>query len=143
MITTFRGKYIFLSNFYPSKVLLDGDEFESVETAYQAAKTTKENREIFKSLRASEAKRYGKKVKIRPDWENIKVKIMRDLIQQKFTASNSLGKRLLETGDEELVEGNVWGDRFWGVSYGKGENILGKLLMERRDELKDESPTRH
>lgn len=136
VIEKFQGEYRFLSNFYPAKVILDGIEFPSVENAYQAAKNfNKERRLLFVNLSASQAKREGKKTVLRPDWEQVKIPVMTVLVTDKFTRNSDLQELLLGT-EAELVEGNTWGDRFWGVCKGKGENHLGKILMKVREELK-------
>ena len=62
--------------------------------------------------------------------------VMRGLLARKFAPGTELAARLLATGDAQLVEGNTWGDRFWGVCRGQGRNQLGQLLMERRDQLR-------
>ena len=80
-------------------------------------------------------KRFGKTIKLRLDWEEVKVQIMLGLLRQKFKKGSSLGNRLLATGNQKLIEGNTWGDTFWGVCQGKGLNVLGKLLMQVRDEI--------
>lgn len=137
MITKFRGDYAFLSNFYvPAQVTLDGHMYVSVEHAYQAAKTVDEHerRRIREALTPGVAKRMGKKVIMRPDWEEIKETVMLDLCRQKF-ANNPLRTLLLKTKGQDLVEGNEWGDVFWGVCNGVGENKLGKILMQIRDEI--------
>lgn len=113
------------------------DTYSSVEHAYQAAKTDElDQRKIIRETRfASEAKRMGKHVKLRPNWDEIKLDIMEQLLKEKFTKQNELGRWLLKTGNIELVEGNWWGDTYWGVFDGIGENHLGKLLMKIRQEL--------
>jgi ribA/ribD-fused uncharacterized protein len=139
-IDKFEGEYRFLSNFWPSEVKLkDGKEkfsYDTVEHAYQAAKTldTQERAHVALSKTAAEAKKRGKKVTMRPDWDEVKVGVMRDLIDQKFEDAE-LGMKLLKTGDAKLIEGNWWGDTFWGVCKGVGENWLGRLLMEKREAL--------
>jgi len=138
MIKEFQGKYRFLSNFVDAPVQLDGFWYDSVEHAYQAAKTLSEvEREVVRKMdKPGDVKRFGKKLTLRPDWESIKLGIMLDLLRQKF--SDPTFKRcLLETGDQELIEGNKWHDTFWGVCNGVGENHLGKLLMQVREELKN------
>lgn len=82
-----------------------------------------------------EAKQFGKTIPLREDWETVKVSIMKDLLKQKFSKS-PLRKMLIQTNDSELVNGNTWGDTYWGVTNGEGQNILGNLLMEVRSELK-------
>jgi N-glycosidase YbiA len=127
--------YEFLSNFYPATVRLDGVEYPTVEHAYQAAKTLNEaeRRHVRSAPTPAEAKARGGQVTIRPDWNEVKVEVMRGLLRQKFSDA-ALRDRLLRTAPRELVEGNTWGDQFWGVCEGKGENWLGRLLMEIRDE---------
>lgn len=79
---------------------------------------------------------------MREDWEEIKISVMEALLRQKFCdARTGLGRMLVDTGDQDIVEGNSWGDRFWGVD-GTGKNILGKLLMHIRDDLTRHPPLR-
>ncbi len=136
-IKSFDGQFDFLSNFYPSTVLMDFVTYKTVEHAYQAAKTLDiTERYIIADLpNPGQAKRAGRKVKLRPDWESIKIEIMTNLVREKFTKHPMLAKQLLDTGDREIIEGNTWGDYFWGVCKGKGENNLGKILMKIRSEL--------
>lgn len=136
-IDSFTGDYKFLSNFYPCKVKLDDVEYPSVEHAYQAAKTLDlDDRKAFHQHplpTAGQSKKLGRKLKIRADWESVKIKVMEELLVQKF-ADDTLKKQLQETGDAKLIEGNYWGDDFWGVDKKKGgKNHLGKLLMKIRD----------
>jgi ribA/ribD-fused uncharacterized protein len=136
-IDSFTGDYDFLSNFHPCQVTLDDVEYPSVEHAYQAAKTldTKARKPFHKRPlpSAAESKKMGRKLSIREDWESVKLQVMEDLLVQKF-ASGDLKEKLLETGTRTLVEGNYWGDSFWGVDKKKGgQNHLGKLLMKIRD----------
>jgi hypothetical protein len=88
---------------------------------------------------AMEAKQRGQTVPLRPDWESIKTQLMEDVLLMKFEASSKLCKRLLATGTEELVEGNNWGDTYWGKVDGKGKNELGKALMRARERLRTSS----
>ena len=74
---------------------------------------------------------------MRTDWEQIKVGVMKDLVLQKFTKHKELKEKLLATGDAYLEETNTWNDIFWGVCKGKGQNHLGKILMEVRKEIKN------
>ena len=134
IIDTFDGEYRFLSNFYSVIIEMDGKSYPSVEHAYQAAKTTdKDQRTIFASnITAGRAKRMGSKLNLRSDWNDVKINIMKSLIFYKFSKHLNLQKLLLDTGTAHLVEGNGWGDTFWGVCKGKGENHLGKILMDVR-----------
>lgn len=138
MISSFRDEYFFLSNFYPVEIKLDGIVYPNAEAAFQAQKTLDvEERRKFSMLKNPvQAKRLGRKVKLRDDWEEVKLEIMTEIVSQKFLQHPHLIEMLLQTGDEELVEGNKWGDRFWGVCKGKGENHLGKILMKIRDAYK-------
>lgn len=133
----FTGNHRFLSNFAPAQVVYDGSSYPTTEHAYQAAKTlVASERRHMRNLRTpGEAKRYGRQVTMRSDWEKVKLSVMEDLVRQKFTRHESLKKALLNTGDMYLEETNAWGDTFWGVSKGKGENHLGKILMKIRQEL--------
>jgi ribA/ribD-fused uncharacterized protein len=128
----------FLSNFYPCrKFQYYGFVYTDVETAYQASKAVHESdREyIAASFTPGEAKRRGKQVEIRSDWEKVKVNIMTSLLQIKFS-DPELRVLLDSTKGMILEEGNTWNDTFWGVcppGSGNGLNMLGKLLMEIRD----------
>lgn len=139
-IHSFRGEYAFLSNFWRAPVLYDGMRFPSAETAFQAAKTLDPAlRESFTSLSPGDAKRRGREVPLRADWEDVKLGIMADILRAKF-ADPVLRRALLATGDAKLVEGNQWGDTFWGVCRGQGANWLGTLLMDLRTRLREASP---
>lgn len=137
MIDSFSCDYAFLSNFFPSPICIDGLVYPTVEHAFQAAKV--KDREIKKQFtqirKPAGAKSLGRKVSLRHDWEHVKVSIMTDLVRLKFQ-DPELAQRLLDTGDQRLVEGNHWNDRFWGVCSGYGRNELGKILMKIRDELR-------
>lgn len=139
-ITSFDGANRFLSNFYPSPVTLAETTYPTVEHAYQASKTLdiEARRKIAAVKNPGHAKRMGKFVKWRPDWVKCKLPMMRALVMQKFSTHASLRKMLLDTGDAELIEGNTWGDTFWGVCDGRGENHLGKILMDVRKTLREE-----
>lgn len=131
-ITYFRGSHRFLSNFYMSAVVYEGQIYPSVENAYQAAKAHLALREKYKDCSPGQAKRMGQKEVLPSQWEESKLYVMRSLLARKFAAGNYLSTLLLKTGEEDLVEGNSWNDTYWGVCNGVGENNLGKLLMERR-----------
>jgi ribA/ribD-fused uncharacterized protein len=137
MIDKFDGPFRFLSNFYPCEIVDDyGFKYGSVEAAYQASKTLDlALRKKFTELGPGAAKRLGKLLVIRDDWTNyLKVSIMFIFLTQKFSRVD-LKVYLLSTGGHELIEGNTWGDRFWGVCDGEGENNLGELLMMVRDDI--------
>lgn len=135
MITCFKEEWVFLSNFFPCNVEFEGIVFPSSEHAFQAAKTLDldRRREIAALGTAGKAKRAGRQSKIRDDWDDIRIDVMRKILVAKF--SDPELRRLLDaTKPLELIEGNNWGDRFWGAVGGKGNNHLGKLLMSIRDE---------
>ncbi len=138
-ITSFRGVYRFLSNFHVKPINFEGMNYPSTEHAYQAAKCADvSERELFGvwSL-PGQAKKLGSKINIRPDWESVKLNVMLQVLRLKFNAGSELAEKLLSTGDAELIEGNNYSDIFWGqCPLGTGENHLGKLLMQVREELK-------
>lgn len=147
-INRFDGDYRFLSNFWLVNIPLENVWYISTEHAYQAAKTLDENYKLRIKLAKTcgEAKKLGKNAPLRPDWEEVKISYMQYLVWYKFAMYPELGQKLLDTGDAELIEGNHWGDKFWGVCNGVGENWLGKILMDvraqiRRNGMADSPPT--
>ncbi|CAL6029665.1 NADAR_family protein [Hexamita inflata] len=133
-IDRFEGEYFFLSNFFESPITYKNFTYQTVEAAFQAQKEPG-TEEKFAAMKPGKAKREGLKVNLRSDWEAVKVQIMKDLLVLKFQ-NEALKQKLLLTELKEIVEGNNWGDCYWGVCEGKGQNVLGKLLMEVRQELK-------
>lgn len=131
VIDSFSGTYRWLSNFWGVRIEVDGWVFDSVEAAFQSSKTLT-NRELFVGVAPGVAKRLGRTVTLRPGWNDMRVEVMRELLVVKFEVY-VLRELLKETGNAELIEGNRWGDTFWGVSGGVGKNHLGKLLMEVRN----------
>lgn len=133
VINSFTDEYRFMSNFHPAPVRLDNDVYPTVEHAYQAAKSLDaEDRAMIRRMKtAGAAKRAGKTIVLRADWMEVRVCIMRNLLEQKFS-DPLLGLFLRRTSPAVLIEGNTWGDAFWGVCNGVGENQLGRLLMEIR-----------
>jgi ribA/ribD-fused uncharacterized protein len=137
-ILGFFGEYRFLSNFWSCPVEYEGDYFKSTEAAYQAAKSLDpEVRKQFIPLKPREAKDLGNKIEKRKDWDEVKVSVMRLVLRRKFRLPE-LRKQLLATGNAYLEETNTWNDTTWGVCRGVGTNYLGKLLMEIRDEIREE-----
>jgi len=142
-IREFRGAYRFLSNFWPAYVEYEGVVYPSVEHAYVAAKTTDKvlRQKIADAHTPGQAKRLGKRIRLRRGWNNIKLSIMRDLVKQKFKDQHLLTK-LRATAPATLIEGNHWHDNFWGQcvcdhcssSPNLGQNHLGRILMEIRDD---------
>lgn len=138
-ITSFRGEYYFLSNFYPSKFVFQGFEWKTAEHAYQAMKCIDEKfwKEMeYGDLTAGQAKKMGQKLELPEHWNESKLYTMRNIVTQKFEQNKDLMERLDDTKGFELVEGNSWGDTFWGQSpIGVGRNELGKILMSIRDDI--------
>jgi len=142
-ITSFRNEYHFLSNFYEYPILYNNVLYKSTEHAFQAQKTLdlEEIQLVRNASTPGRAKKLGKEVTLREDWEDIKVDVMRDILWAKFS-NTDLSTKLLSTGERHLIEGNNWHDDFWGMHSHKGKNMLGKLLMEIRDELRNPDPMR-
>jgi ribA/ribD-fused uncharacterized protein len=138
IIDSFSGEFHFLSNFFPAEIQYDGIYYITNEHAFQAAKSLDfaERMLVANAPSAGKAKLMGRTLKLRADWENIKISIMREICAIKFLSYDSLRKKLVETREISLVEGNTWNDKFWGVCDGEGENWLGKILMELRSKLK-------
>lgn len=143
LIDRFQGEYAFLSNFHESPFTYEGREWPTVEHAFQAQKSLNEGeQELIRSAATPlKAKQMGRKVLLRPDWNDVKEDIMHEILSCKFNHDLDLARRLLLTGYAELVEGNTWHDNFWGnCTCGKcikqsGKNLTGKLLMQVRKEL--------
>lgn len=135
-ILEFNGKYKFLSNFYEARFTYLGKEYPTAEHAYQAskAKLVVQQYWVREAVGPGEAKRRGRKVVLRDDWEEVKLEVMYQICKAKFQ-NNELGKALIQTGKAKLVEGNYWHDTFWGVCNGVGSNHLGNILMRIRSEL--------
>lgn len=153
MINSFTGRYRFLSNFYPAEIEHQGIKYPSVEHYYVAMKIKNDQqidgkfitmidcREMIAKIPdAGKVKQLGKFLKLRKDWEDVKLDVMLWGIREKFK-HDYLKEMLLATGGEELIEGNWWHDNFFGVCTcgpcdGKGKNNLGKILMRVREESK-------
>lgn len=132
----FRGPYWFLSNFYPANVVYKGETFRTSEHAYMSAKSDDPEwlETCLTIIRPGDIKRASRKINLRSDWEQVKLEVMEEVLRSKFSEAG-LAKMLKATGNLELVETNTWGDRFWGVCNGTGENHLGKLLMKIRSSI--------
>lgn len=130
-IARFAGDYRWLSNFWLCEVWACGVAYPSVEHAYQAMKTRDVTiRELIRDeATPAGAQQLGRRIPVRADWDEIKLKTMEQLVCDKFTRNGELGLRLCATAPRALVEGNDWGDRFWGVCDGAGLNHLGRILM--------------
>lgn len=136
LIDNFEDEFHFLSNFYYCKVTYEGILYPSSEHAYQAAKSTiNEDRMSVKYAGSpAQAKQRGRHIKMRPDWDDVKLGVMEDILRIKF-GRPLLKEKLLLTKGFNIVEGNHWGDTYWGVCRGKGSNHLGQLLMKIREEI--------
>lgn len=134
------------SNFAPFTVDYDGIQYKNSEAAWQAQKTLDPAQRIqFQSLGPSEAKKLGRRVNLRPDWEEVKYGLMVDVCYAKFSQHYDIKQTLLSTGDEEIIENTTgWHDNIWGncdcpkCITKVGRNLLGKALMEVRDKLRNE-----
>lgn len=137
----FKGKYSFLSNMYPALVTLTirGKKltFECSEAAFQAMKCPEKARD-FVGIDGCTAKRRGKQVPLRSDWDKIKISWMEKVVTAKFE-HKALAEMLIATGDIEIVEDNTWHDTFWGMCNGRGRNEPGKILMKVRRRLRNEN----
>ena len=137
-INRFIKENYFLSNFYPCEFEYGGYTYACAEAAFQAQKVARdEDRQQFVGLLGNQAKYLGRSVELRSDWEEVKLDIMKNVRSAKFTQNEDLKKKLIDTGNATLIEGNWWGDQYWGVCGDIGENRLGKLLMELRKELSE------
>jgi ribA/ribD-fused uncharacterized protein len=142
-IDRFVGELEIFSNFFPEPVMLDGVKYDSNEYAFQAAKTDnpEERERVRLCSTPGKAKRMGRKVALRPDWESVKLQVMEILLIQKFS-NPELRQKLVDTWPLKIVEGNNWHDNFWGdcdcgkCTNIKGQNHLGRLLMKLREELR-------
>ena len=145
MIDCFDKEWAFLSNFYWNEIEFEGITYPTNEHFFQAMKTLdiEERYAIANCRTPGQAKRMGRRVALRSDWEEVKEDIMFLGLCLKF-ADGQLADWLLETGDEELVEGTTWHDNEWGncscpkCQHIEGKNKLGKLLMRVRDLIKKE-----
>jgi ribA/ribD-fused uncharacterized protein len=144
-ITSFRGPYRFLSNFAPFPVVFDGIEYPTAEHAYVAAKTLDPTiRAMVRGIdKPGNAKYRGKSITVRPDWDDVRQELMLAILRSKFSRNGDARDLLLATGDAQLVEGNAWHDNYWGhcrckecTNTVEGHNMLGRLLMTVRDELR-------
>lgn len=139
MIKEFKGRYSFLSNFYEKEITYNGITYLNNEAAFQAQKTLDESvRTEFSNLSPKEAKRKGRRVSLRPNWEEVKDDIMYEVCLTKFFGDPMLLDLLHRTSPKQLIEGNYWHDNYWGdCSCEKckdigGKNKLGKILMDIR-----------
>lgn len=133
-----------LSNFWPAETTFRGHTYPTSEHAYQAAKATSaaDHDRVAGAATPDEAKRLGQEIAARPDWLQVRVEVMSDVLRAKFAPGTAAAQHLLATGDAPLIEGNTWHDNVWGDCRcggprcaEPGTNQLGLLLMELRDEI--------
>jgi ribA/ribD-fused uncharacterized protein len=135
-ITAFRGRYRFLSNFYPAQIRHEGIVYPTAEHAYQASKTDdmRARARVAKLKGPLQAKNAGRGLPLPSDWNSTRRHVMQNIVTKKFAQNPDLVERLLHTGMKHLIEGNEWGDTYWGVTTdGDGLNILGRILMDVRE----------
>lgn len=145
VIDRFIGLYSFLNNFYPDEILYEGIRYKALEYGFAAAKTNDVALKYRISTASSpgEAKRMGREVVLREGWDQyLRYTVMEELLALKFGSGSELGNRLLDTGDAVLIEGNTWHDQTWGdCRCGRcvqpGMNLLGWMLMRRRERLRE------
>ena len=139
-ILEFRGPTRWLSNFHVEEFEWQGKVYKTSEHAYQAAKASNvaDHEYVRSASTSSGAKNRGNRIKLRSSWNDTRLDAMYSVLKAKFAQEKLIALRLVETGDCHLEEGNAHGDVFWGTVDGKGENHLGKILMQIRQELKDE-----
>ena len=139
-IKGFFGEYRWLSNFHVCTIFdaRNNRVYSSTEAAYMAQKTLSSIiRDKFETLSPKDARKYGQEIRLRHDWEQIKLKVMYEVNLEKFTRHKDLRQKLIDTGHKYLEETNWWNDRYWGAHFGDGQNNLGKILMYIREGLKN------
>lgn len=151
-ITEFRGAHRFLSNFWVEPVqgiwvqaALDSVvPAASAEHLFQAlkAQSVVDRLHVLNAPTPGEAKRRGRRIDCRLDWEEVKVAFMAEVVCAKFAPGTTLAEQLLATGDVDLVEGNSWGDTTWGCVWRGtagwvGQNLLGRILVLTRTGLRE------
>lgn len=144
MITTFRGEYGFLSNFYVTPVTFRGILYASSEHAYMSAKSDDPQWKAYcinPNISASDVKANSKYIRYVDNWHLKKIPVMKECLESKFE-NLTLRAKLLATGDQNIQEGNYHKDIFWGIDLNVnpniGENHLGRLLMELRKEIREQ-----
>lgn len=137
----FKDEFRWLSNFWPSPIQFMGMSFPTVEHAYQVLKIYPDRFHdaciTTESMTPGQVKRWGRKQRLRDNWDMVRVSTMRALTFEKYSQNPELKQLLLATGNSYIEETNNWGDRFWGVCDGEGLNTLGRILMETREKLND------
>lgn len=155
----FNNKYECLSNFaacdtfYANKIIPQGYVFKTSEHAYQAAKATDIGDMMFiaHASTPAAAKRRSRMIEVRPDWDEVKDRVMLEIVRSKFEDPD-MRSRILDTkaeGFDELSEDNWWHDNYWGnclcpkCASIVGQNKLGKILTQVREEIIEEEGFRY
>ena len=135
-ICKFSDNYSFLSNMYPCNIVYNGIKYPSTENAYVAQKTAcQETRHQISLMDPRQSKKFGRNLELVDNWNSIKLKVMRDVLDLKF-AIPELRNLLRDTYPQKIIEGNTWGDTFWGeCPLGNGRNFLGLTLMKIRHNI--------
>ena len=143
----YENDYYVLSNFSAFRVVFDGVDFDTSEHAYHYQKFGRKTpghavaAEYVRSARsAHEAFKIAEQFKemYRPDWYDVRVGIMKQILIAKANQHEYVMRKLLATGNRELIE-DSWRDPFWGWGPNRdGQNMVGKLWMEIREELSQE-----
>jgi ribA/ribD-fused uncharacterized protein len=141
----FSGAYDALNNWSAHRVVIWGENFQTLEHGYHFRKFRETSPDVAAEILAAPSpwaakqieRQHGRK---RPaDWEEIKVGVMRELLRAKIKQNQDVSERLLSTGTKKIYESSPW-DKFWGCGEdGKGHNQMGKLLMEARDQIRAQS----
>lgn len=136
-IDVFKDEYVFLRNSYHSEFTFEGIRYLNAVSAFQAQKCKHiMDKFQFANLTPIRAKRKGKEVNTRADWDVVKDDIMYNVVKEKFSQNEELKSLLLNTGTSYLEDGNSIKEVYWGTYKGKGLNKLGHILMRVRSELK-------
>ena len=143
VISEFRGRHGFLSNYHVCQFEIDGVVFQSSEHAFHYFKTNNaaQRERIRCTPTAHKSKRVAQYVTLRPNWNAVRDSYMLQAMWAKFSQNEDLKAKLLKTGDALLIEGNDWKDDYWGACRNKdidwyGYNHVGQLLMYIREQLR-------
>lgn len=138
-ITEFKDEYRWLSNFYPSPFVYNNIHFATNEHFYQAHKAVRRDEflRVASSPTPGAAKKLGRTVQMLDQWDIYKEQIMYTGLSHKFSTHPKLKQLLIDTYPRMLIEGNWWGDKYWGICLktNEGENRLGHLQMILREQL--------
>jgi len=134
-------EFKFLSNMYLCKIEYNNYIFPSSENLYQFMKIPDELKDkyidIYTNVSPEKSKWISRKNPIREDWDKIKINVMYNVLKLKFNQHKDLKEKLIQI-EGPIIEWTTWNDTFWGIDLKteKGNNWLGKLLMQLRNEYK-------